>query len=103
MITGFCGRVFSQCSDPELGLAFTKASERLAVRRKWYSPTRSDHPLGITFLTDPFEGAAEIRRNAERGFRSVTLPERPLHRISCRRCSAVTGIRSSKPASRPTR
>src|SRR6267143_431322 len=24
MITGFCGRVFSQCSDPELGLAVTR-------------------------------------------------------------------------------
>ena len=37
-------------------------------------------PCGITFLADPEAGAAEIRRNAERGFRSVTLPERP-HRI----------------------
>ena len=37
-------------------------------------------PCGITFLADPELGAAEIRRNADRGFRSVTLPERP-HRI----------------------
>ena len=37
-------------------------------------------PLGITFLSDPEKGAAEIRRNAERGFVAVTLPERP-HRI----------------------
>ena len=36
--------------------------------------------MGITYLTNPEVGAAEIYRNAERGFRSVTLPERP-HRI----------------------
>jgi predicted TIM-barrel fold metal-dependent hydrolase len=80
MITGFCGRVFSQCSDPELGLAVTKAWNDWFFE-EWYSPypTRII-PLGITFLTDPEEGAREIRRNAERGFRSVTLPERP-HRL----------------------
>ena len=33
--------------------------------------------MGITFLTDPGVAAAEIRRNAERGFTSVSLPERP--------------------------
>jgi predicted TIM-barrel fold metal-dependent hydrolase len=36
--------------------------------------------LGITYLADPQEAAAEVRRNAARGFRSLTLPERP-HRI----------------------
>jgi predicted TIM-barrel fold metal-dependent hydrolase len=80
MITGFCGRVFSQCSDPELGLAVTTAWNDWLFE-EWYSP-HPDRiiPLGITFLTDPEKGAEEIRRNAERGFRSVTLPERP-HRI----------------------
>jgi predicted TIM-barrel fold metal-dependent hydrolase len=34
-------------------------------------------PLGITYLTDPEQGAEEIRRNAERGFRAVTMPEQP--------------------------
>ena len=80
MITGFCGRVFSQCADPVLGLAVTKAWNDWLFE-EWYSPypTRII-PLGITFLTDPEAGAAEIYRNAERGFRSVTLPERP-HRL----------------------
>ena len=36
--------------------------------------------MGITWLADAEIGADEIRRNAARGFRSVTLPERP-HRI----------------------
>ena len=80
MITGFCGRVFSQCSDPVLGLAVTKAWNDW-LYEEWYSPypTRII-PMGITFLTDPQAGAAEIYRNADRGFRSVTLPERP-HRL----------------------
>jgi predicted TIM-barrel fold metal-dependent hydrolase len=80
MITGFCGRVFSQCSDPELGLAVTRAWNDWFYE-EWYSP-HPDRiiPMGITFLTDADLAAAEIRRNAERGFRSVTLPERP-HRL----------------------
>ncbi|MDH3707516.1 MAG: amidohydrolase [Acidimicrobiia bacterium] len=76
-ITGFCGRVFSAASDPELGKATTRAWNDWFFD-EWYSahPDRII-PLGITYLTDPEEGAAEIRRNAARGFRSVTLPERP--------------------------
>jgi predicted TIM-barrel fold metal-dependent hydrolase len=80
MITGFSGRVFSAASDPELGLAVTRAFNDWVFEAWWQPyPTRII-PLGITFLTDPEKGAAEIRRNAARGFRSVTLPERP-HRI----------------------
>jgi predicted TIM-barrel fold metal-dependent hydrolase len=81
MITGFCGRVFSQCSDPELGLSVTKAWNDWLFE-EWYSPyPERIIPMGITWLSDPEIGATEIRRNAERGFRSVTLPERP-HRIN---------------------
>ena len=80
MITGFCGRVYSQARDPELGLAVTRAWNDWFYD-EWYSayPQRII-PMGITWLADPELGAAEIRRNADRGFRSVTLPERP-HRI----------------------
>ena len=77
MITGFCGRVFSQCSDPELGLAVTRAWNDWLFE-EWYSPyPERIIPLGITFLADPVKGAEEIRRNAARGFRSIALPERP--------------------------
>ncbi len=77
MITGFCGRVFSQAQDPELGLAATKAWNDWFFE-EWFSayPNRLA-PMGITFMTDPDEAVKEIRRNAERGFTSVTLPERP--------------------------
>jgi predicted TIM-barrel fold metal-dependent hydrolase len=77
MITGFCGRVFSQCSDPELGLAVTRAWNDWLYDEWWQPHPERIIPLGITFLTDPELGAQEIRRNAARGFRSVTLPERP--------------------------
>ena len=77
MITGFCGRVFSMCSDKDLGLAVTRAWNDW-LYEEWYSPYPDRIiPLGIAFLTDPELAAEEIRRNAERGFRSVTLPERP--------------------------
>lgn len=80
MITGFCGRVYSQCSDPELGLAVTRAWNDWLYEAWWQPHPERIIPLGITFLTDPEAGAAEIRRNAARGFVSVTLPERP-HRL----------------------
>ena len=80
MITGFSGRVFSSASDPELGLAVTRAFNDWVYEAWWQPYPDRIIPLGITFLTDPEKGAAEIRRNAQRGFRSVTLPERP-HRI----------------------
>jgi len=80
MITGFCGRVYSQAKDPELGVAVTRAWNDWLFE-EWYSPhPERIIPLGITFLSDPVIGAEEIRRNAERGFTSVTLPERP-HRL----------------------
>lgn len=80
MITGFCGRVFSQCSDPELGLATTRAWNDW-MHDEWWQPYQERIiPMGITWLADPELGAEEIRRNAARGFTAVTLPERP-HRI----------------------
>ncbi|MHB1583594.1 MAG: amidohydrolase family protein [Acidimicrobiales bacterium] len=80
MITGFCGRVYSSAGDPALGLAVTRAFNDW-VHDSWWQP-HPDRiiPLGITYLSDAEQAAAEVRRNAERGFRSVSLPERP-HRI----------------------
>lgn len=76
-ITGFCGRVFFSTPDRELGLACIRAWNDWLFE-EWYQrhPERIV-PLGITYLADPQLAADEIRRNAERGFRSVTLPERP--------------------------
>jgi len=79
-ITGFCGSVYSDCSDPELGQACVGAwNDWLA--EEWLTPFPDRFVgLGITYLADPGAAAAEIRRNAERGFHAVTLPEQP-HRL----------------------
>jgi len=76
-ITGFCGRVFFNARDRELGLACIRAWNDW-LYEDWYQvhPTRIV-PLGITYLADPEWAVAEIRRNAERGFTSMTFPERP--------------------------
>ena len=76
-LSGFCGTVYSRCSDPDLGHAVMRAYNDWLFE-EWHgaAPERIV-PLGITWLADPELGAAEIRRNAERGFTAVTLPERP--------------------------
>ncbi len=76
-ISGFCGRVFFDAADRELGLACLRAWNDW-MYEEWYSahPQRII-PLGITYLADPELAVAEIERNAARGFTSVTFPERP--------------------------
>jgi predicted TIM-barrel fold metal-dependent hydrolase len=76
-ITGFCGRVFFNAQDRELGMACIKAwNDWLFV--EWHEPyPERIVPLGITFLSDPELAVAEIRRCGERGFTAMTFPERP--------------------------
>lgn len=76
-ITGFAGRVFTACSDPELGLAVTRAWNDWMVEEWWGAHPDRFIPCGITWLGDPVVAADEIRRNAARGVTTVTLPERP--------------------------
>jgi predicted TIM-barrel fold metal-dependent hydrolase len=79
-VAGFAGSVFARCSDPALGLACVRAWNDWFFE-EWYTPYPERFiPMGISFLADPEQGAAEIRRNAERGFKAVSLPERP-HKI----------------------
>ena len=77
MITGFCGRVFAFAKDTEVGMAAVRAWNDW-MYHEWYTahPDRII-PCGIAYLTDPAEAVREIERNAERGFTSVSLPERP--------------------------
>jgi len=76
-VTGFCGRVFADADDAAVGIDAMRAWNDW-LYTEWYEP-HPDRivPCGITFLSDPTEAAREIHRNAERGFVSVTLPERP--------------------------
>ncbi len=76
-ITGFCGRVFFDATHRDLGVACVRAWNDWLFE-EWHTPfPERIVALGITYLSDPAEAVAEIRRNAERGFTSVTLPERP--------------------------
>ena len=76
-VTGFGGTLFSEMKDQEFGLACVRAWNDWLFE-EWYTPYPDRIiPLGLTYLTDPELGAAEIRRNAKRGFRAVTLPEQP--------------------------
>ena len=76
-ITGFCGRVFFAVPDRELGVACVRAWNDWLFE-EWHEryPDRIV-ALGITYLADPALAVEEIRRNAARGFTSVTFPERP--------------------------
>lgn len=79
-ITGFCGSVYSSCSDPELGQACVRAFNDW-FHEEWATPHPERFvPVGIAYLADPHVAAAEVRRNAERGFAAVSLPEQP-HRL----------------------
>jgi predicted TIM-barrel fold metal-dependent hydrolase len=79
-LTGFCGRVYSSCSDPELGKACVRAWNDWFAE-EWREPYPDRYVgLGIVYLADAEEAAAEIRRNAARGFHAVSLPEQP-HRM----------------------
>lgn len=79
-ITGFCGAVLSGCSRPDVGQACVQAWNDW-VHDEWYEPF-SDRfvRLGITYLADPDLAAAEVRRNAARGFTALSFPEQP-HRL----------------------
>ncbi|HLN17843.1 MAG TPA: amidohydrolase family protein [Acidimicrobiales bacterium] len=77
LVAGFCGAVFSRSKDKELGLACVRAWN------DWYLEVwAGTHPgriipLQLTWLPDLAVAAAEVRRNAERGFVAVSFPEFP--------------------------
>ncbi len=76
-IAGFCGGVFSASDDPRLGHAVMRAWNDW-IHEEWCAPYPDRFiGLGLSWLADPELGATEIRRNAARGFRAVTLPELP--------------------------
>ncbi len=74
---GFAGRHFWSSKDPELGLACVRAYNRWHLEE--WSGTHPGRiiPMQLTWLPDPEVAAAEVRANAERGFRAVTLPDLP--------------------------
>lgn len=74
---GFAGTRFMKMGDPALGLACMRAFNDWHLE-EWATP----HPGRIianqvTWLLDPEIAAAEIRRNAARGFHALSFSENP--------------------------
>ncbi len=78
LIAGFAGTIFAKSNDPELGLACLRAWNDWHIE-EWAGP-HPDRiiPLQLAWLKDPEIAAADIRRNAERGFKAVSFPENPV-------------------------
>ena len=78
LIAGFAGTMFARCSDPELGLACVRAWNDWHLE-EWVgaAPDRFI-PLQIPWLNDPEVAADEVRRNAARGFKTVSFLEQPV-------------------------
>jgi predicted TIM-barrel fold metal-dependent hydrolase len=77
-MAGFCGhRLQLGVSDPELALAVTRAANDWHIEA-WAGayPDRLI-PCQIPWLLDPEVAAAEVRRNAARGFKAVSFSENP--------------------------
>ena len=78
LIAGFAGTVVSRSADQELGLACLRAWNDWHIDE--WAGAHPDRiiPLQLAWLSDPEIAAADIRRNAERGFKAVSFPENPV-------------------------
>ena len=77
LVAGFCGSVFIRSDDPELGLACLRAWNQW--HHEVWAGTYPDRiiPLQLPWLADVALAAAEVRANAELGFKAVSFPEFP--------------------------
>jgi predicted TIM-barrel fold metal-dependent hydrolase len=77
MVWGFCGQRISAQPDRDLALACVRAYNDW-VHEEWAGPSPDRIiPASIPFLPDAELAAAEVRRNAERGFKAVHFSENP--------------------------
>jgi len=77
MIWGFAGSRFIRMRDPRVGLACLRAYNDWMTEEWCAADPDRFIPCQLTWLADPEVAAAEIRRNAERGFRAVSFTENP--------------------------
>jgi predicted TIM-barrel fold metal-dependent hydrolase len=78
LIAGFAGGLFASLRDRELGRACVAAWNDWH-HDVWCAADRERMvPLQIPWLHDPEWTAAEVRRNASRGFRALSFPEQPV-------------------------
>jgi predicted TIM-barrel fold metal-dependent hydrolase len=77
IVWGFAGSRLSKMSDQEVGLASLRAYNDWMIE-EWCGVAPERYiPCQLPWLTDPEAAAAEIRRNAERGYRAVSFSENP--------------------------
>ena len=97
----FCGQEFSETKDRELGLACIRAYNDWMLEEWCATDPARLIPLGVVPLWDGKLAAAEVRRNAARGFRAVSLqresvaarlPEYPLRILG----SILRGLRRDR-------
>jgi predicted TIM-barrel fold metal-dependent hydrolase len=73
----FAGQVFLEAKDKDLALACVRAFNDW-MSEEWCGPSGGRLiPLGLVPLWDPTLAAAEVRRNAGRGFHAVAFTELP--------------------------
>ncbi|MGO9876107.1 MAG: amidohydrolase family protein [Acidimicrobiia bacterium] len=78
LIAGFAGTIFANSKDATLGLACLRAWNDWHID-EWAGPHLDRIiPLQLAWLPDPEIAAADVRRNAERGFKAVSFPENPV-------------------------
>jgi predicted TIM-barrel fold metal-dependent hydrolase len=75
----FCGQVFSECDDRELGFACLQAWNDWMVEEWCGSAPGRYIPLMLIPLWDPALAAREIDRCAAKGARAVAFSENPSH------------------------
>jgi predicted TIM-barrel fold metal-dependent hydrolase len=77
LVAGFCGAVFFRSTDPALGLATMRAWNDW--HHEVWAGTYPERiiPLQVPWLADVDTAAAEVRANAARGFKAVSVPEFP--------------------------
>jgi predicted TIM-barrel fold metal-dependent hydrolase len=74
---GFAGTRFARIADPELGLACVRAYNDWMLEEWCGAAPERYIACQIPWLADAETAAGEIRRNAARGFTSVTFSENP--------------------------
>jgi predicted TIM-barrel fold metal-dependent hydrolase len=77
IVWGFAGTRLSKMSDQQVGLASLQAYNDWMIE-EWCGVAPDRYiPCQLPWMTDPAVAAAEIRRNAERGYRAVSFSENP--------------------------
>ncbi len=76
-LPGFAGQRFQLGVDPELAMATVRAWNDWMLEEWAQAYPERFIACQLPWLVDPHEAAAEIRRNAERGFRAVSFTEGP--------------------------